>query len=74
MREAGADHLLQLVDGGCCLSKELKGRLVAIAAERLSDLDGGVAAKWLLLVCLLARESPHKQQVDSLAFRWMSSA
>ena len=60
------DHLLQLVNGGGCLSKEAKGRLVAMAAERLSDMDGGVAAKWLRLLCLLARESPHTQQVGLL--------
>ena len=68
VREACADHLLQLVKGNDCLSKEGKGRLVAMAAERLSDLDGGVAAKWLQLLCLLAREAAPAQQVDVLAF------
>lgn len=68
MRVACADHLLRLAEGGGRLSGEAKGRLVAMAAERLSDLDGLVAKKWLRMLCLLARDGPHAQQVGMLSF------
>lgn len=64
VRVACADHLLALVGSGGLLSKETKGRLVAAASERLSDLDTQVARKWMRMLCLLAREGCCKTKVS----------
>jgi hypothetical protein len=64
VRLACAEHLLRLVEGGGRLVGEVKGRLVAMAAERLSDLDAQVASKWLQMLSLLARDAPYTHEVS----------